>query len=203
MTNGFIRLPLIDSYLGSLQVFYPVLISGIFKNTKDDFSATYSPCQQRRKSLSTSYSSVHSGIMVSPNSMRVRKCRSHLQANLWFGYSHSYLLQWDMVYLCPTYFIGRILPSYHLSKVWPLILWGCLSPPGVMNQTLRILRHWIKINSPAGYSENISSPHPTSRSHSGTVNPSESTIHLVRKTCWSVLDTLWGFACAICVSVQF
>ena len=41
----------------------------------------------------------------------------HLQVTLAFEYFHSSLLHWIRVYLHPTLFIGRILPSSHLSQV--------------------------------------------------------------------------------------
>ena len=56
-------------------------------------------------------------IIASLKSMGVRKCWDHLQLLGGLRYSHLFLPNWDQSYLCLTSFIGRILPSSHLSLV--------------------------------------------------------------------------------------
>ena len=98
----------------SFQVFCPALVPWIFKNTKGDLSTTHSPWLQRRKPLSTDNSSAHSQIMTSPESMGVKKCRGHLNLLGGLGDFHSSLLYWNLIYLRPSSFIGRVLPSSRL-----------------------------------------------------------------------------------------
>ena len=106
--EGFTLLPPIVCYLNLLQVFYPTFVPWIFKKTKSNFFTIQSPCRQRRKPLSTDFSSVHLGTMTSLKSMRVRKCRDHLQATRGLGYFHSSPRQMAYAYLCSTSLIGRI-----------------------------------------------------------------------------------------------
>ena len=80
---------LIIRYLSLLQGLLSYALLWIFKNTKDDFSTTHSPCWQRRKLLDCGYSSVQSGTIVPPNPMGMGKCRCHHYAPLSLGYSHS------------------------------------------------------------------------------------------------------------------
>ena len=90
-TAGFtLFFPLFDIWV-SFQVFCPALVPWIFKNTKSEFSTTHSTCRQRRKLLSTGYSSVHSITVAPPKSLRIEKCRGHQQATREFGDSYSSL----------------------------------------------------------------------------------------------------------------
>ena len=74
--------------------------------------------------------------------MGMRKYRSHLRTTRDLGYSHSFLPYWAWAYLCLTSFIGNILPNSRHSYGMTIDPFGCLSAPGVMNRTPRIVRFW-------------------------------------------------------------
>ena len=72
--------------------------------------------------------------------MEMEICKGHLKLIGNLEYSHSSPLGPS---LSPsTSFIGRILPCSHLYLALPLIIWGYLSPCGVISHTLQILRFW-------------------------------------------------------------
>ena len=106
------------------------------------------------------------GIIFSPNSIRMEKCKCHLKATWGSGYCLLSLPHWDRAYLCPSSFIGRILLSSHLSKA----------------------RHGLgsENTSPEGLGENVSSPHYISRSSQNVGSPSLSTILLCTQARWKV-----------------
>ena len=84
----FQRTSLLFAIWVSFQVFCPALLPCIFKNIKDDYSSTHIPCWKRRKPLVlTTFLFIRDNYPL--NSMRVGKCRTHLQAAKSLGYFHS------------------------------------------------------------------------------------------------------------------
>ena len=102
-------------------------------------------------------------------------------------YSHSSLPNWAWVYLHPTSFIGRILPSSRLIYVrhdvgsnlgMPIPIWCDESD----ESDIKVLKNTI----PAGPCENISSPHPSTRSYPDAENLNELTILLSSQVRWRI-----------------
>ena len=112
------------------------------KNTKSNFSSTYSLYMHWRETLSTDYSSVHSGLWPHSTQWVIWNVRV----------AYKLLGVWGILInppslgsgLSPLYLLyRRILPSSRLSLLdMTFVLWRWLSWPGLMNLTLRIPSFW-------------------------------------------------------------
>ena len=173
------------------QASYSTLVPWILKNTKRDFSTTHSPCRQRRKPLGAGYPTDHSGIMALLNSMVMRKWRGNLQATQGLGYSHSSLLHL-VPSLFQTHLLYRedfILLSSQLGQVWSLILWDAYHHPAWWLERF-YYQGWKYQSSESN--ENVSSPHPTSRSSPNINIQVDPQSHLMRGLAEGFKVPLWN-----------
>ena len=95
------------------QFFCPALVHWIFKNTKDDFSATHSSCRQRMKPLGTGYTYFIWGLW--PHPIQWEWGNVVVTYKLFVFGIPIYSSPLDQTYLRPTSFIRKILDSSHLS----------------------------------------------------------------------------------------
>ena len=120
--------------------------------------------------------------------------RANLKQLEGLGYSHLSLLHWDLAYLLLIWgFYLALVSARH-------VVWSILSSPGVMIQTLWILRFCKTPILRTWWKSIISSFHPRSGPDSG--NPRGPQSYLVRGFFKKLSDLLRGFTRAIYVIAQ-
>ena len=139
ITEDFTRLPSLLYIWVSFQVFRPVFLPRISKNTESDFPSTqFFPIEKKTIGYRIPFRSLRDYIPTQFNENKEMKV--HLQAIHGLLYSHLSLSHFDRINLHLMSFIGRILPSLYI--VWLSLIFdplSFLSPPSVMNRVLRTI----------------------------------------------------------------